>query len=156
MPWNWTLWRKIFLMFSETWVKIAHECKSLVFSKWEFIMPNQLHKLFIFDKTQASKTIWQCELKFCKWHSDSCTKFKAHSSIVTWFAYTYKYRVFVIHYCSCVCVCVCGSVYTCNRGQASGFLHANVDLCQPWTSSYFRGPLDCWSHKNAFKTVLYI
>ena len=44
----------------------------------------------------------------------------------------------------CRCVCVCGSVYTCNRGQASGFLHANVDLCQPWTSSYFRGgPLDC-------------
>ena len=57
----------------------------------------------------------------------------------------------------CMCVCVCGSVYTCNRGQASGFLHANVDLCQPWTSSYFRGgSLDCWSHKNAFKTVLYI
>ena len=51
--------------------------------------------------------------------------------------------------CVCVCVCVCGSVYTCNHGQASGFLHANVDLCQPWTSSYFRGgPLDCWSHKN--------
>ena len=46
--------------------------------------------------------------------------------------------------CVCVCVCVCGSVYTCNRGQASGFLHANMDLCQPWTSSYFRGgPIDC-------------
>ena len=58
--------------------------------------------------------------------------------------YEKKGRVHVRRYIYFFFFCVCGSVYTCNRGQASGFLHANVDLCQPWTSSYFRGgPLDC-------------
>ena len=108
-----------------------------------------LYSIWLTYKSVLRKVLFFC-LSFC-----AC------------FSFSFSYKICMLSLlpilcptgfcCVCVCVCVCGSVYTCNRGQASGFLHANVDLCQPWTSSYFRGgPLDCWSYKNAFKTVLYI
>ena len=49
--------------------------------------------------------------------------------------------------CVSVCVCVCvyvGLYIPAIVDRYQDFLRANVDLCEPWTSSFFRGgPLDC-------------